>query len=64
MMKRSNRFSTKDEISAFLDLFALQVACPKAYKNTTKNSFEIVVNLSMWRVIFKKFFRMEWAINV
>jgi hypothetical protein len=47
MMKRSNRFSTKDEISAFLDLFALQVACPKAYKNTTKNSFEIVVNLSM-----------------
>jgi hypothetical protein len=47
MMKRSNRSLTKDEISVFLGLLALQVACPKAYKNTITNSFEIVVSLSM-----------------
>jgi hypothetical protein len=47
MMKRSNRSLTKDEISAFLGLLALQAAYPKAYKNITKNSFEIVVSLSM-----------------
>jgi hypothetical protein len=47
MMKRNNRFLTKDEISAFLGLLAVQVAYPKAYKNTTTNSFEIVVSLSM-----------------
>jgi hypothetical protein len=47
MMKRSNRFLTKDEISMFLGLFTLQVACPKAYKSIATNSFEIVVSLSM-----------------
>jgi hypothetical protein len=47
MMKRSNRSLTKDEISAFLALLALQVACRKAYKSIATNSFEIVVNLSM-----------------
>jgi hypothetical protein len=47
MMKRSNRSLTKDEILALLSLFALQVPRPKAYKNTTTNSFEIVVNISM-----------------
>jgi hypothetical protein len=41
-------------------LLALQATYPKAYKNIATNSFEIVVNLSMWRVIFKKFFRSEW----
>jgi hypothetical protein len=52
MMKRSNRSLTKDEISVFLGLLALQPTCPKAYKSIATNSFEIVVNLSMWRVIF------------
>jgi hypothetical protein len=47
MMKRSNKSLTKDEISAFLGLLALQAACPKAYKSIATNSFEIVVNLSM-----------------
>jgi hypothetical protein len=47
MMKRSNKFSTKDEISAFLSLLALQATFPKAYKSIATNSFEIVVNLSM-----------------
>jgi hypothetical protein len=47
MMKRSNRSLTTDEISMFLGLFALQAACPKAYKSTATNSFEIVVSLSM-----------------
>jgi hypothetical protein len=47
MMKRSNRSLTKDEISVFLGLLALQAACPKVYKSTTTNSFEIVVSLSM-----------------
>jgi hypothetical protein len=46
-MKKSNKFLTKDEISTFLDLFVLQAACPKAYKSTATNPFEIVVNLSM-----------------
>jgi hypothetical protein len=46
-MKRSNKSLTKDKISTFLSLLALQVTCPKAYKNTATNSFEIVVNLSM-----------------
>jgi hypothetical protein len=52
MMKRTNKFLIKDEISAFLGLLALQVPCPKAYRSTTTNSFEIVVILSMGRVIF------------
>jgi hypothetical protein len=43
MMKRSNKSLTKDEISAFLSLLVLQATCPKAYKSTTINSFEIVV---------------------
>jgi len=47
MMERSNRFLTKDEISTFLSLLALQAARPKAFKSTVINSFEIVVNLSM-----------------
>ncbi len=47
MMKRNIKSLTKDEISVFLNLLALQAACPKAYKSTTTNSFEIVVNLSM-----------------
>jgi hypothetical protein len=47
MMKKSTRSLTKDEILAFLNLLALQVAHPKAYKSTTTNSFEIVVNISM-----------------
>ncbi len=47
MMKRNNRSLTKDEISVFLGLLALQVACPKAYKSIVTNSFEIVVSLSM-----------------
>jgi hypothetical protein len=47
MMKRSNRSLTKDKISAFLSLLALQTACPKAYKSIATNSFEIVVSLSM-----------------
>jgi len=46
-MKRSNKSLTKDEISTFLNLFALQATRPKAYKSTTTNSFEIVVSLSM-----------------
>jgi hypothetical protein len=33
-------------------LVTLQATRPKAYKNTTTNSFEIVVSLSMWKVIF------------
>ncbi len=37
----------KDEISMFLSLFVLQASCPKAYKSTTTNSFEIVVSLSV-----------------
>jgi hypothetical protein len=47
MMKRSNKSLTKDEILVFLGVLALQAACPKAYKSTATNSFEIVVNLSM-----------------
>ncbi len=47
VMKRSNKSLTKDEISTFLNLFALQATRPKAYKSTTTNSFEIVVSLSM-----------------
>jgi hypothetical protein len=47
VMKRSNNYLTKDEILAFLSLLAIQAACPKSYKNIAKNSFEIVVNLSM-----------------
>jgi hypothetical protein len=47
MMKRNNRSLTKDEISAFLGLLVVQVTCPKAYNNTTTNSFEIVVSFSM-----------------
>jgi len=55
VMKRRNRSLTKDEISVFLSLLALQAACQKAYKNTVTNSLEIVVNLSM--VIFRKKFQ-------
>jgi hypothetical protein len=33
-------------------LLALQATRPKVYKRTTTNSFEIVVNLSMWKEIF------------
>jgi hypothetical protein len=47
MMKRSNMFETKDDISPFLGLLTLQATCPKAYKSTATNSFEIVVSLSM-----------------
>jgi len=47
VMKRSNKSLTKDEISMFLNLLVLQATHPKAYKSTTTNSFEIVVNLSM-----------------
>jgi hypothetical protein len=47
VMKRSNMSLTKDEISTFLSLLALQATRPKVYKRTTTNSFEIVVNLSM-----------------
>jgi hypothetical protein len=47
VMKRSNKSLTKDEISTFLSLLSLQAACPKAYKSTATNSFEIVVSLSM-----------------
>ncbi len=47
MMKRINKFLTKDEISTFLSLLVLQVAYLKAYKSTTTNSFEIVVSISM-----------------
>jgi hypothetical protein len=47
VMKRNNMSLTKDEISTFLSLLALQTTCPKAYKSTATNSFEIVVNLSM-----------------
>jgi hypothetical protein len=43
----------------FLSLFALQAACPKAYKSIATNSFEIIVCLSMWRVIFRKVFQ-KW----
>ncbi len=46
LMKR-NKFLIKDEILTFLNLLALQVAHPKAYKSFVTNSFEIVVNLSM-----------------
>jgi hypothetical protein len=46
-MKRRNMSLTKDEILTFLNLLALQAACPKAYKSTVTNSFEIVVSLSM-----------------
>jgi len=51
-MKKSNKSLTKDEISMFLSLLALQATRPKVYKSTTTNSFEIVVSLSMWKVIF------------
>jgi len=47
VMKRNNNYLTKDEILAFLSLLAIQAACPKIYKSTATNSFEIVVNLSM-----------------
>jgi hypothetical protein len=47
MMKRSNMSLTKDEISTFLSLLALQLTYPKAYKSTATNSFEIVVSFSM-----------------
>jgi hypothetical protein len=47
MMKRNKRSLTKDEISVFLSMFALQVACPNVYKSIVTNSFEIIVNLSM-----------------
>jgi hypothetical protein len=47
MMKRSNKSLTKDEISVFLGLLDLQAAYPKVYKNTARNSFEIVVSFSM-----------------
>jgi hypothetical protein len=47
VMKKSNKSLTKDEISMFLSLLALQATRPKVYKSTTTNSFEIVVNLSM-----------------
>jgi hypothetical protein len=46
-MKKSNKFLTKDEISAFLSLLALQAAYSKVYKSIATNSFEIVVSLSM-----------------
>ncbi len=52
VMKRSNMSLIKDEISMFLSLLALQATYPKVYKNIATNSFEIVVSLSMWRVIF------------
>jgi hypothetical protein len=39
VMKRSNKSLTKDEISTFLSLLALQAACPKAYKSTPKNNY-------------------------
>jgi hypothetical protein len=47
MMKRSNSPLTKDEILVFLSLLIVQVACPKTYKSTATNSFEIIVSLSM-----------------
>ncbi len=47
VMKKSNMSLTKDEILVFLNLLALQATCPKAYKSTTTNSFEIVVSLSL-----------------
>jgi hypothetical protein len=47
MMKRSNKSLTKDEISTFLSLLALQATFPKGFNSTTTNSFEIVVNISM-----------------
>jgi hypothetical protein len=47
MMKRNNRSLTKDEILVFLSLLALQATCPKAYKSTATNSFEIIVSISM-----------------
>jgi hypothetical protein len=47
MMKSNNKSLTKDEISVFLGLLALLATYPKAYKSTVRNSFEIVVNLSM-----------------
>ncbi len=53
-MKRGSKSLTKDEVLTFLNLFALQASSPKAYKNTITNSFEIVVSLSIWRVIFWK----------
>jgi hypothetical protein len=46
-MMKSNRSLTKDEILIFLGLLVLQAACPKTYKSTVTNSFEIVVNLLM-----------------
>jgi hypothetical protein len=34
-------------ILTFLSLLAIQAHCPKAYKSTTTNSFEIIISLSM-----------------
>jgi hypothetical protein len=42
MMKRSNKSLTKDEISMFLGLLALQAACPKAYKSIATNSLKLL----------------------
>jgi hypothetical protein len=39
VMKKSNRFLTKDEILAFLSLLALQASYPKVYKSIATNSF-------------------------
>jgi hypothetical protein len=47
IMKRSNKFLTKDEIFAFLSLLTLQATSPKHYKSTATNSFEIIDSLSM-----------------
>jgi len=47
VMKKSNKSLTKDEISMFLSLLALQATCSKVYKSTTTNSFEIVVIFAM-----------------
>jgi hypothetical protein len=46
-------------ILTFLSLLAIQAHCPKAYKSTTTNSFEIIISLSMWRVTFRKVFQ-KW----
>jgi hypothetical protein len=46
-MKSSNNSLTKDEISTFLSLLVVQVACPKTYKSIATNSFDVVVTLSM-----------------
>ncbi len=53
----------KDEISTFLSLLALQIACPKAYKSTTTNCYQSFNVKGNFLIFFSKV-NGTWAIRV